>query len=88
MATCGVGWVGERRPGCLPVAGGLGPPCQAALAGLLVRQEEVGYTAWLLGVAHLLTSMRWAELCALGLGELLIPQLSLAGTAVCWDKRG
>lgn len=81
--------MGERRTGCLPVAVGLWPPCQAALAGLLVGQEEVGYTAWLLGVTHLLLpSMRWAELCALGLGELLIPQLSLAGTAVCWDKHG
>lgn len=63
-------------------------PCQAALAGLLDRQEELGGTAGLLGVPRLLlSSMRRAALWAPGLGEPLIPQLSLAGTAVCRDKR-
>lgn len=55
---------------------------EGSVPGLLVG---VGYAAPLLGLTHLLLpSVRWAELCALGLGELL----SLAGTAVCWDKCG
>ena len=45
---------GQRGLGCLPVSVGLWGLCQAALVGFLVRQEEVGYAARLLGITHLL----------------------------------
>lgn len=38
----------------------------------------------LLAITHLLPSMRGRALST-GAGELLILQLSLAGTAACWD---
>lgn len=83
---------GERRPPAAEVE--CRSLAQAALlvcsheaplpSGVLFRQEEVGCAP---GNRPPPSSMRGRALST-GAGELLIPQLSLGGTAACWDKCG
>lgn len=71
-------------PRCLSVAMGLWAPCHAALPACWSGRRR---WAVLLTVTHLLPGMRGRALST-GAGQLLIAQLSLAGTAACWDKCG